>query len=250
MTSCVSISPLITRPSAWARRSALGVVVCCLSPWALAQGVAPVPQNVVNLSASSFMEVPQDWLRMQLSTTREGSDAAAVQGQLKQALDTALARARNAAQPGALEVRTGAFQLHPRYSPQGRINGWRGTAELWLEGRDVLAISRLAGQIDTLTVAQVGFELSREARQQLEAQVQAQAIDRFKDRAEAMARSFGFTGYALREVSVSAAEPEGGPVYPRMRAMAAAAPMADAVVPVEAGKSTVSITVSGAIQLQ
>lgn len=228
----------------------LGIALALLSPWALAQA-GPVPlQNVLNLSANSFVEVPQDWMQMQLSTTREGSDAATVQAQLKQALDAALTKARRDAKPGSLEVRTGAFQIHPRYSQQGKVNGWRGTVELWLEGRDVLAISRLAGQIDTLTVAQVGFDLSREARQQLEAQVQAQAIERFKERADAMARSFGFAGYTLREVSVTSAEPEGVPMYPRMRAMAVAAPMADAAVPVQAGKTTVSITVSGAIQLR
>ena len=56
---------------------------------AMAQGMAPVPANVVNIAASGFLEVPQDWLSMSLSTTREGTDAVTVQNQLKVALEQA-----------------------------------------------------------------------------------------------------------------------------------------------------------------
>jgi len=56
-----------------------------------------MPQGVVNLSASASVDVARDLLSITFSTTREGSDAAAVQSQLKQALDAALAEARKAA---------------------------------------------------------------------------------------------------------------------------------------------------------
>jgi len=46
-----------------------------------------IPANIVSLSASGHLEVPQDWLSIQLGTTREGSDPVTVQNQLKQALD-------------------------------------------------------------------------------------------------------------------------------------------------------------------
>lgn len=94
------------------------------------------PENVLQLSASGSVEVPQDLLTMTLSTTREGQDPAVVQGQLKVALDAALTEARKSAQAGQLDVRTGNFSLYPRYSQQGRIGSWQGTAELVLEGRD------------------------------------------------------------------------------------------------------------------
>jgi predicted secreted protein len=215
-----------------------------------AQGVAPVPANVVNISASGFMEVQQDWLSMSLNTTREGPDAVTVQNQLKQALDAALAVARASAKPQQLEVRTGQFSLHPRYGSNGKINGWQGSTELVLEGRDFALISTTAGKIQTLTMGNMGFSLSREARQKLEADVQALAIERFKQRASDVAKGFGFAGYSLREVAVSSADQEGRPIQPRMMAMEAKAAMSDAAVPVEAGKSTVNVTVSGSVQLR
>lgn len=217
---------------------------------AQAQGVAPVPANVVNISASGFMEVPQDWLSMSLNTTREGPDAGTVQNQLKQALEAALVVARGSAKPQQMEVRTGQFSLHPRYGSNGKINGWMGSTELVLEGRDFALISTTAGKIQTLTMGNMGFSLSREARQKLEADVQAMAIERFKQRASDVAKGFGFASYSLREVAVSSADQEGRPIQPRMMAMEAKAAMSDAAVPVEAGKSTVNVTVSGSIQLR
>ena len=75
------------------------------------------PQNVVSLSAEASREVLQDRLSITLSVSREGTEAAAVQTQLRQALDSALAEARKAQRPnGLLDVRTGAFSLSPRYT--------------------------------------------------------------------------------------------------------------------------------------
>lgn len=209
----------------------------------------PVPQNVVQLAASGSVEVQQDLLSISLNTTKEGPDAGTVQNQLKVALDAALAEAKKAAQPGQLDVRTGNFSLYPRYGKDGKINGWQGTAELVLEGRDFARISAAAGKIQTLTLGNVGFGLSREQRARVEQEAQTLAIERFKAKAAEIAKGFGFGGYTLREVSVNANDSSPGP-RPRMMAMELKAAASDAAVPVEAGKSTVVVTVSGAVQLK
>lgn len=209
----------------------------------------PVLQNVVQLSAQGSVDVAQDLLTISLNTTREGADAQAVQTQLKTAIDAALTEAKKAALPGQLDVRTGNFSLYPRYGRDGKSTGWQGTAELVLEGRDFVRISSTAGKIQTLTLGNVGFGLSREQRNKVEADAQMIAIERFKARATEIAKGFGFTSYTLREVSVNANEQGFGPV-PRMVAMSAKSAMADAPVPVEAGKTSVVMTVSGSVQLK
>ena len=211
--------------------------------------VLPPPQNVLQLQASGTVEVQQDLLTMTLTTTREGSDPTAVQGQLKTALDAALAEARRNAQPGQMDVRTGNFSIYPRSNREGRISAWVGTAELVLEGRDFGRITQTAGRIQTMTLGGVGFGLSREQRAKVEGEAQAIAIERFKAKAADLARGFGFGGYGLREVAVNTNEPG---FMPRMRmAATAAAPMeANAPVPVEAGRSAVTVTVSGSVQLR
>lgn len=242
---------LPARSAAAVRRAASALslmAAAAASPVALAQALE-VPANVVSLSASGHLEVPQDWLTVVLSTTREGSDAGTVQNQLKVAVDAALAIAQPQAKPQQLEVRTGNLRLYPRYGSNGRISGWQGQAEVVIEGRDIANVSAVAGRVQTLTVSNMGFSLSREARQALESQVQAQAIERFRARASEIAKGFGFSGYTLRDVSVSSADMPERPM-PRMMAMEAKAAASDAAIPVAAGTSTVSITVSGAIQMR
>ena len=156
------------------------------------QGMQAQPdlQNIAQLSASATVEVQQDMLTIAMSTTRDGSDSAAVQNQLRAALDAALTEARKTAQPGLMEVRTGNFSLYPRYAKDGKINGWRGTTELLLEGRDFPRITAAAGKMQTLALGQVGFALSREARDRVEGDAQAQAIAGFKAKAAQVAKSF------------------------------------------------------------
>jgi predicted secreted protein len=261
LSSTVCENPMTLHPPTlrWTRHALLPLACLLLAPGAQAQA-NPVtvwqaaPQNVVNLSAEASREVPQDRIAITLAATRDGADAAAVQAQLRQTLDTALAEARKAALAGAVEVRTGGFNLSPRYASKPGtapvISGWQGRAELVIEGSDIAAISQLAGRLSSLTVARVGYGLSREARDKVEADVAAQAIARFKDRAEAYARQFGFASYSLREASVNGGE-SGGPAPAPMYRMAAAAPsaMADQAQPVEPGKTTVTVTVNGSIQL-
>lgn len=118
-----------------------------------------------------------------------------------------------------------------------------------LEGRDFTRISGTAGKIQTLSVGSVSFGLSREQRAKVEGEAQGIAIERFKARATDIARAFDFAGYTLREVNVSAVEPGFTP-RPRVMALEARATMADAPLPVEAGKTSVVVTVSGSVQLK
>lgn len=212
----------------------------------------PALNNVLKLSAKASTDVPQDLLSITLGTNKQGANAAVVQSQLRQALDAALQEARKAARPGLLEVRTGAFVVEPRYAPNAyrsdeTITGWQGRAELVAEGSDTAAISQLAGRLTTLTVAQVTFGLSRQARDKAQAEVAAQAIGRFKAQADAYAKQFGFDSYSLREVEVSGGD-EGvwRQPYPMVAAARAAGSEAQ---PVEAGKEQVRVTVSGSVQL-
>ena len=228
--------------------AATAAIVGGASTLASAQTLPP-PQNVISLNASATVEVNKDWLTVVFSATREGNDAAAVQAQLKQALDAALTIARKAARPGQLEVQTGGFSLYPRYAVKGGISGWQGSTELIVQGRDTQAISELTGRVKTLSIARTGFSLSREAREKVEGDVTADAIARFRARADAAAKLFGFTGYTVREVAVSA---DGGQIQPqpmleRSQTMKISV---DEALPVEAGKAVVTATVSGSVQMK
>lgn len=220
--------------------------LCAGAGMAAAQTL-PEPANVLQLSSSGTVEVTQDLLVMTLAVTREGSDAAAVQSQLQQVLDAALATAKRQAQSGQLDVRTGSFGIYPRNNKEGKITGWQGRAELVLQGRDFDRITRTAAQINGMTVSQTGFGLSREAREKVEGQAQTEAIQSFQAKAKALAQAFGFDRFTVREVNVNSNDMG---FSPRVAMMSKGAMAAEAApIPVEAGKSQVVVNVSGSVQM-
>ncbi len=215
---------------------------------AFAQATLPPSQGVLSLTTTATVEVAKDLMSVTFSVTREGNEAGGVQAALKQALDAALAEARKVAKPREVEVQTGNFSIYPRYGNQGRASGWQGSAELVVEGRDMATIAQLTGRIQSMTIARVGYGLSREAREKVEAEVTGQAITRFRAKAEQMAKQFGYGSAAVREVNVATDEPGRFNPAPMMRAKTMAS--ADEALPVEAGKGTVTATVSGSVQMR
>lgn len=246
---------MITKPTpalALACMMALGL------PWgsALAQNLSPslppaaqaAPHQVLHLSASAHTEVAQDWLVMTLAVQKEGLQAAAVQKQLNAMLSAALAVATPLAKPGAVEVSTGEMNVSPRYGREGKANGWTGSAQLVLQGRDAVQIATLATRLQDLTVAQIDWQLSPEQKIAAESRIQAEAVSRFQSKAQSLTQQFGFSAYTLREVRVSAQESGQGGIMPRMAmAQMDAAP---APMPTQAGKSRVVVNISGSIVLR
>ena len=212
------------------------------------------PMNVVQLAAQGVVQVKQDWMTATLSSTKDGRDAATVQAQLQKAVEAAMTTLRADAQAGQMEVSTGNFSISPRYGSNGKVDGWQGQADIVLQGRDFVRITQAAAKVQDMTLSGMGFGLSREAREKVEGEAQIKAIENFRQRATAISKSFGFSGYSVREVSVNAS---GGHVQPMPRARGASLNMAKmssyadaAVVPVESDRADVTVHVSGSIQMQ
>jgi predicted secreted protein len=244
---------LIRTPSmAWALMSALALPVASVQAQSTSNSphAANAPLNqVLHLSASAQTEVPQDWLVITLSVQKEGLQAPAVQKQLNAILSSALAVATPTARPGALELKTGEMNVSPRYGRDGKMNGWVGSAQLVLQGRDAEQITTLAGRMPDLTVSQIDWRLSPEQKAAAEARIQAEAVAHFQSKAQSLTKQFGFTAYTLREVRVIAQEAGEGVVMPRM-AMAQMDSPAPSPVPAVAGKSRVVVNISGSIVLR
>lgn len=234
--------------SRYVRHAIIGgtsLLALCLAAGARAE-ITP-PQGVVNLSASASTDVAKDWISVTLSTQREGSEAGSIQTALKQALDAALQEARKVAKADQVELQAGNFSLSPRYTAKGQTNGWQGSTELIIEGRDMASIAQLTGRITSMSIARLSYGLSREQRRKAEADVTAEAVGNYRERAAEAAKLFGYSSYVIREVNVSANAPPRE-YAPQMRAMAMAK-SSDEALPVEAGKATVTVAVNGSVQL-
>jgi predicted secreted protein len=208
------------------------------------------PEGVVTLASSATIQVPNDWITVQFSTSKEGTDANAVQAALKDALGAALAQARAVARPdGHVEVQGGGFSLQPRFNAKGVVNGWTGSTSMVVQGRDMGTIADLAGKVQSMTVGSLDYSVSREAREKVEGELAAQAIARFRAKAGDYAKAFGYGAFVVREVNVNVDSGAPAPRPMRMKAMAMSA--SDSVaMPVEAGSGSVTANVNGSVQLK
>jgi predicted secreted protein len=230
-----------------------GCVLATALP-SLANAQVPVapkdPEGVVSLNSSATVDIPNDWITVQFTTSKEGTDANAVQAALKEAAAAALAQARQVAKgDGHVEVQGGGFSLQPRFNAKGVVNGWSGTTSLVVQGRDMGTIAELAGRVQSMTVGNLDYSVSREAREKVEGDVTAQAIARFRAKAADYAKAFGYGSFVIRDVNVNV---DNGQPTPRPFAMArmAAAPKMSDSLPVEAGSGSVTANVNGSVQLK
>ncbi|HKT95619.1 MAG TPA: SIMPL domain-containing protein [Paraburkholderia sp.] len=207
------------------------------------------PSGVLSLSAQASAEVPQDVVTITLFYEQEANDPASLTATLNQRADQALQKARGVA---GVTARSGQFSIYPSTDRDGRISAWRGRTEVVLESHDFAAASKLAGDMSSvMQVGNVQFSLSPEAQRAAEQKLSAQAIASFREQAASNARAFGYSGYTVRDVNVGH---QGVPPRPMMMMMSARAMSADAKaappMPLEGGTSTVTVNVSGSVQMK
>jgi predicted secreted protein len=224
------------------------VLALLLSTPALGQVSQQPFFNVVTLEASATGEIPADTLTITLFTEEQGPDPTDLAAKVNARLEQALAKARS--EPN-VQAQSGNYHTNPLYDRANQITGWRIRAELVVESRDFKAVGALAGRLQpALKVSAMMFSLSRAAREKAEATLLTQAMDKFQDKARAIAKGMGFPGYTLGQVAIHGDGPPVQPVGYRGVAMAA---MADAPpgppVPVEGGRNAVTVTVSGSVIL-
>ncbi|GMG91057.1 hypothetical protein Cmtc_22770 [Cupriavidus sp. TKC] len=211
---------------------------------ATAQTVAP-PSGVLSLSAQAATEVPTDVVHLTLAAEQEGPEPTAISNALSSRTQAVLAQAKRTS---GVEAQSGGFTIHPNTDRNGRISTWRGRSEVILKSKDFAAVSKLAGELASqMQVQNIAFSLSRETRLAAEQKLADQAVAAFRDKAQATTKLFGYSGYTIREVSLN--ESGGVMPMPRMYAAKAMSDSAGAPIPVEGGKSQVTVSVNGSVQM-
>jgi predicted secreted protein len=215
---------------------------------AFAQSVVQAqPSGVLSLAAQASADVPQDVVDITLFYEQEAQDPASLTSVLNQRADAALRQAKGV---DNVTAHSGSFTVYPSTDRDGRISAWRGRTEVVLESKDFAAASKLAGKMsDSMQVGSVTFSLSPEAQRAAEQKLSTQAIASFKQQAQSSAQAFGYSGYAIREVNIGRNGSSPRPVMMMAaRNMSADAKMS-APMALEGGTSTVTVNVSGSVQM-
>ncbi len=200
--------------------------------------------NQIHFQVERSRPVDNDRMQAVLNLTAEDDNAARLADQINRSMDAALKTAKARAK---IEVRTGSYRTYPVYNKE-KIQRWRATQELILEGADFTELGSLIGQLqERLQVASMNFSVSPARRAAVEDELIAQALDAFRQRAELVRRQLAAKGYRIVDVSINTGGGQPVPIMMRAAAMEAASVAPPAV---EAGTSTLTVSVSGVIELQ
>jgi predicted secreted protein len=217
--------------------------------FALALAAAPaiaLAGPTLHLEAIARSELPNDEMVVQLAVERSGPAPEKLNEEVLQALNLALAKTKTV--PG-VKARLGSVTTQPDWGPQGRRTGWRVRGLVVLEGSDLGATGRLAGELSSdLQIAGVSFRLTEEARTREQARLIEEAAAAFKAKAQQVAKAFGYESFELKTINLdhAATTPPPRPMQMEFRA----ATDSSAKMPTDGGDTTVTLTIGGSVELK
>lgn len=205
-----------------------------------------LPYNRVSFTVSSETEVENDRLVAVLFYEAKGKDTRALATQVNEAISWGMGVAKK--QP-KVESQTLTYSTNPFYN-DGKVEGWRVRQSVQLKSDDSQALSELLGQLqEKLSIESVQYEVSSRLRKATEEKLIADALGKFKTRAEQILKNMGRQSYKLVNLNVSNSFSQRPP-YPMVSArggyaMAEAAPSPE----LTAGTQQIVINVNAEIEL-
>lgn len=207
---------------------------------------SPALYDRINFQVGAETEVENDTLVATMYHERSGQQPGAMADDVNQTIAWAVELANKVS---AVKVQTLNYHQQPLYKNQ-TIVGWRIRQSIRLESTDAAALSKLIGELQKrLSIASLRYTISQDVRREVQDQLIAQALDRFKRRGELIAEELGRVSYRIVNIDVMTSGASPAPV--RMRATAAMAESSSIAPPtLEAGVQTLEVLVSGSIELE
>ena len=216
--------------------------------------------NMVEFAESAHLEITRDTMTAHFSINAEGKDRATV----NKAFQKKFNDFNKAVQNNKLqtEILNRSASPHYEYNNGKRIQtGWEEEAVFKVESKDFDAINRLTDEtLQSATLNHIGFSISKEKREAAVDQVSKAAILRFKDRAQDLAKTLGFSNYKIVKLNLGhignrSIDDRLG--FARTKMMSAEAAMFkrsasdenNAIQVPSPGSEEISITVNGLVQM-
>ena len=216
--------------------------------------------NMIEFAESANLEITRDTMTAYFSIASEGKDRATV----NKAFQKKFNDFNKAVQNNKLQTEILNRSASPRYEYNNgkRIQtGWEEEAVFKVENKDFDAINHLIDEtLQTATLNRIGFSISKEKREAAVDQVSKAAILRFKDRAQDLAKTLGFSNYKIVKLNLGhignrSIDDRLG--FARAKMMSAEAAVArsaasdenNAIQAPSPGSEEISITVNGLVQM-
>ncbi len=199
--------------------------------------------NTVNLQAQAEREIPNDQIIVLLATEHESSDTASLAAKINSDMQWAL---KQIEKYSAVKTQTKSYQTFPTYRKQ-IIIGWRASQQIEIKSENIAALTELVGTLqEKLQVKQMSFSPTTETRVRFENELIEEAMQAFLARVEIVKKNMPVKNHRIINLNINAGSNQP-PVIFAQRTMMKSMEMAS-TPSVEAGKSKITVTVSGSVQ--
>lgn len=223
----------------------IALFVACVATKTAVAHENPQSYDRINFQVSALEEVENDTLVVIMYSERSGQKPSTIADEVNRNIGWAVDLAKKR---GAVKVQTLHYRQDPLYNNQS-ISGWKIRQSIRLESTEVASLSALIGELQgRLSVASLRYTVSPTRRDKVERRLIAEALNRFRSRGEQIKVELGRTGFRIVNMDVITSGQSLAPV--RMRAPAMMENSAVAAPSIEPGVQSVSVQVSGTIELE
>ncbi|WP_386688563.1 SIMPL domain-containing protein [Lonepinella sp. MS14437] len=200
--------------------------------------------NIVNFSVQAEQEVPADVLQVKLFLQEENANLQTLHQVISDKLNQSINKIKT---QSAVVIKHHNRSTNLRYNDKGQKNGWIERVDFVLESQNQAVLSQLVDELsDVLSIENINTTLSPEAREKLEDVLSQQALHKFQQKAELIQTSLSFKHYRIVSLYLQAQNDSG---YNQDKMLYAVKMTADQAVPLETGRTKISVQAIGAIQL-
>ncbi len=201
--------------------------------------------NRVNLKAQAEQEIPNDQMNVLLATEHEDSNVAGLAQKINLDMKWALDVINNYS---TVESHTKNYQTYPIYKDlhkRKNIIGWRGAQQVEIKSEDISALTELVGRLQKkLQVNQMIFSPTTKTRVKFENELIEEAMQAFMARVEIVKKNMPKKNHRIINLNINTKK---GYRPSSMHAQVAAVNKMSAPS-VKAGKSKITVAVSGSVQ--
>ncbi|MFA9500017.1 SIMPL domain-containing protein [Mannheimia sp. E30BD] len=217
--------------------------------------VSTEKNNTSNFSFSTKVtrSVEQDLMQATVYSQKSGKSLPELKKSVSQNLNKVLEIAKK---HPAIEVQAEGISNNANYNSKGNIDGWQAYGSVSLKSKDFEAMAEVLENLGKdVAIQSIYFSVSPEKVASLEEEMLLEVIKKFQDKAEIIQKALGAKKYRLSMVNLQTPSDGGYEYRSRMASamyateQAAMGKSAD-VMPLEAGKTTISASASGSVDFE
>lgn len=170
-------------------------------PFAMETYAEAPSMNIITFNAEVEKEVAQDLMQVVMFTQEEGKDIHVLDQKVTERMNAAVALVKK---QDSVAIQSQERNTYVRYGKEGKQNGWVSRAELVLQSKDSVALSKLIGELNHhLMIEKLYATLSMEKLTALEQEMTQAVLQKFEQKAKVIQTSLKSKGYKVLELNLS-----------------------------------------------